>query len=90
MPEFEWDETKRASNLSKHGIDFLRALRVFETQNVSWQSEGYGEPRWMASGLLDDTMVTVVFTQRGDSIRIISVRRARENERRRYYESFPV
>lgn len=50
-------------------------------------SQEYGEDRWIGIGLLLNTVVVVVFTERDkNTIRIISARKATRNERERYYE----
>ena len=50
--EFEWDETKRAKNLKKHGIDFEDAIRIFSGKIVGFPDSrvNYGEPRYVAIG----------------------------------------
>ncbi|MRX49833.1 BrnT family toxin [Paracoccus sp. S-4012] len=78
---FEWDDAKRQSALAKHGIDFLRAARVFRQPHRVLPALDGPEERWMAIGQLDGVIITVVFTRRGDAIRIITARRARRNER---------
>lgn len=90
--KFEWDPAKRSVNLDKHGIDFVRAITIWRTdvidpaatRNVS------GETRLLALGIIgdDDLVVCEVYTWRGDARRIISVRRARQYERRRYSDQF--
>ena len=47
-------------------------------------SEDYGEDRFLATGLVEDLITTVAYTERGDRIRIISARKANANERRAY------
>ena len=87
MP-FEWDENKRLSNIEKHGKDFSDAVKVFDGFVVTRQDTraDYGEVRYVTTGLLDDTEITVIHTPRGNNIRIISVRRARIEERKIYHE----
>jgi uncharacterized DUF497 family protein len=81
--EFEWDEAKRQSNLDKHGIDFLRARRLFDGRPVVNTRSSYpDEERFLTTGMLDDLFVTVVWTERGSAIRFISARRARDAEKR--------
>lgn len=82
---FEWDEQKRRSNLEKHGLDFFDVSAIFETPHVEVPS-AYGgeEERALAIGLLEGRTVTVVYTTRGDVIRVISFRRARHEERQKY------
>jgi uncharacterized DUF497 family protein len=83
---FEWDAAKRGANAKKHGIDFSDAIRVFSDPAALTipSSQKASEQRYLVIGELDGGVVTVVCTQRGDRIRIISVRRARKSERKRY------
>jgi hypothetical protein len=83
--EFEWDEAKREANLAKHGIDFLRARRVVEGPHEILSGRKVGrEVRMLVAGLLNGVLITVIYTVRGDRIRIISARRASRDERREY------
>jgi uncharacterized DUF497 family protein len=50
-------------------------------------NEDYGEDRFLATGMIEGRLVTVVFTERGEKIRIISARKANTDERRKYYQS---
>ncbi|MFM2430964.1 MAG: hypothetical protein RLZZ511_2177 [Cyanobacteriota bacterium] len=93
--EFEWDEAKRLSNLDKHGIDFLDVEEVFDGDIVTVEDDfptgtlrersGYGERRFVTFGLLQGRVVAVVYTDRGDAMRLISVRKATQYEQRTYY-----
>lgn len=83
--EFEWDEAKRLSNLVKHDIDFLDARRIFDNRPVIEIRSSYpDEERWLTTGFLFERLTTVVWTPRGNVAHIISVRRARDEEERRY------
>ena len=84
---FAWDETKRRANLKKHGIDFVDAGKIFSgvTFTAEDTSEAYGERRFLTLGLLDDQVVSVTHTERGDDIRIISIRKATKHEARYYF-----
>jgi uncharacterized DUF497 family protein len=85
--EFEWDPAKNGINESKHGISFLDALAIFDDPHHVVESVTrleHGEFRFKAVGMLDDRYYTVIFTDRIEIRRIISVRRARTNERRKY------
>ena len=85
--QFEWDENKRQSNLTKHGLDFFEAVEVFESPHVKIPSSNEGEEeRFLAIGMFQGRFVTVVYTHRGTAVRIISFRRARHEERRKYQE----
>jgi uncharacterized protein len=82
----EWNEDKAASNRRKHGIDFDDAIEIFFGTSLLRRSDRNTEERWLAIGETEGSVVTVVFTWRGDALRIISARRARKNEKRAYYQ----
>jgi len=84
--QFEWDEYKNAQNVEKHGIDFVKAKDVFADPCAVTVSSKvrHSEERYLAIGIVDDRLITVVFTIRNDRTRIISARRARKNEREVY------
>ena len=85
--DFEWDESKRLSNLQKHGIDFIRACQIFDGLTVEFEDNryDYGEDRFIAIGETQGVILTVVFTYREDLIRLISARPATRYERNLYY-----
>ncbi len=88
--DFEWDDAKAEANRRKHKIRFHAAIRVFDDPLVlilQDLSEDYGEDRFLATGLVEDLLMTVTYTERGDRIRIISARKAHANERRTYDQS---
>lgn len=84
---FEWDENKNRINRQKHKIDFKTAVRVFEDEN---RKEYYDlehsidEDRYKVYGKVDNVLV-VIYTKRGIKTRIISARKAKPSERRKYY-----
>ena len=83
--EFEWGEAKRVSNIAKHGLDFVRIARLLGGRHVTKRtSEAHGEERLLLTGELDGRTVTAVVTWRGEKMRIISLRSARNDEKRRY------
>jgi uncharacterized protein len=81
---FAWDEAKRRANLKKHGIDFVDAEKIFSGVTLTAEDtrEAYGEPRFLT---LEDQVVSVTHTERGDDIRIISIRKATKHEARYYF-----
>jgi hypothetical protein len=83
---FEWNEDKRLRTLSKHGIDFVDAARIFLAPYLVLPGLGEGEARSRAIGGLDGRAICVVFTMRGDTIRIITARAARKDEREKYQD----
>lgn len=89
---FEWDENKEKINLAKHGLDFSTAALVFRDQNrLEWFDEAHSdsEDRYITIGEINGVTVVllVVYTERGDAIRLISARKATNKERRLYYGS---
>ena len=86
--EFEWDEAKRASNIEKHGFDFIDAVARFDNQHLTAPARKMAVERWLAVGLIGDEYAAAIYTRRGRAIRLISLRSARREERRRYDEVF--
>ena len=78
---FEFDETKSKSNLKKHGIDFVQAQALWEdTQLLEIPAKTVDEPRSLVIGSIKGKHWSAVITFRGENIRIISVRRSRDEE----------
>ncbi|MBK3660505.1 BrnT family toxin [Bradyrhizobium diazoefficiens] len=84
---FEWDEEKGRANLAKHGVSFDDASQIFYGPIVIKPSDCADEERWIAIGEFNDQILTVIFTRRNKSIRIISARRPRPDEKRAYREA---
>jgi uncharacterized DUF497 family protein len=87
---FEWDESKNALNIKKHKIDLADVPSIFNGPIVVDydDSKDYGEDRWIGIGLLRNTVIVVVFTERGrDTVRIISARKANRYEREKYAQA---
>jgi uncharacterized protein len=70
-----------------HGIDFVRACQIFNSYTVDFEDNryDYGEERFIAIGETNGQILTVVYTYRGDVIRLISARSATRYERNIYY-----
>lgn len=82
---FEWDEDKRLSNIQKHGIDFVRIRQLFDGRPiVSSLTSRNDERRFATTGELEARLYTVIWTERNSVIRLISARRARHAEERKY------
>ncbi|MEM7240581.1 MAG: BrnT family toxin [Pseudomonadota bacterium] len=82
---FQWNEDKNASNIQKHGIDFVDAVQIFDEPHLLVPSKYAAEERWIAIGLLSNKEIAVIHMYRGAVTRIISARRARRNERKQYH-----
>ena len=83
--KFEWDDKKSRSNEMKHGIDFERSRELWnDTNRVEIVTSFRDENRNIMIGKIGKKLWSAIFTYRGNSIRIISVRRAREKEAKLY------
>jgi uncharacterized DUF497 family protein len=85
MIEFEYDDRKSATNLSKHGIDFDTARGLWlDPDLLEVPARTEDESRFLVVGLIGDKHWSAIITYRGASIRIISVRRSRIEEVKLY------
>jgi uncharacterized protein len=86
---FEWDDTKAAANYAAHGVCFEDARSVFKDPFAIEQvddREDYGEERFTIIGMVENRLLFVAYSMRGENIRIISARGAEPHERRSYHE----
>ena len=87
--KFEYDSSKSAANLAKHGIDFEAAQELWESRTMTFSTKpGSDEERNMVYGVIGEEHWTAITTNRGDAVRIISVRRSRKEEAERYDQGF--
>jgi uncharacterized DUF497 family protein len=87
--DFEWDDAKAVRNLADHGVSFEAGRRVFNDPFAIERLDDrvdYGEDRYNIIGMVDGRILTVTYTPRNGTIRIISARGAEPNEKRRYHE----
>jgi hypothetical protein len=84
--EISYNAEKRALTLEMRGLDFEDAVHVFagKTIDVEDDRKDYGEIRWLTFGLLQDRLVALVWTSRGEIRHIISMRKANDRERKKY------
>lgn len=83
--QFEFDENKSKSNKKKHGIDFVEAQDLWDDEfGVILDARSDDEKRYALVSKLDNKIWVMIFTLRGETVRIISVRRARKEEVRLY------
>lgn len=88
MP-FEWDDDKQHSNLARHRIDFFDMRALFDGRPLLTTDSPYpDEERFLSTGEIDGRTYTIVWTWRGETIRLISAWRARDAEDRDY-RAFP-
>jgi len=78
---FEYDSDKSDSNKAKHGIDFREAQALWDDIDyIEIPAMTTDEPRYLVIGKIDGKHWSGVITYRGESVRIISVRRSRKEE----------
>jgi len=83
--KFEYDPAKSESNKAKHGIDFEEAQALWrDVDRLEAPIVRPGEKRYLLIGLIDALHWTAIITYRDEAIRIISVRRSRHDEVKRY------
>ncbi|NJL21698.1 MAG: BrnT family toxin [Leptolyngbyaceae cyanobacterium SM1_3_5] len=85
---YQWDRDKAAANLRKHGIDFADAVSVFSDDlAITLTDERFEEERFISIGMDSfGRILVVVYTMRGNQIRLISARRATRQEQTQYEE----
>jgi uncharacterized protein len=78
---FEFDPQKSVQNLVKHGVEFIATQRLWDDPNLlEIPARTEDEPRFIIVGQIDAKHWSAVITYRSEDIRIISVRRCREEE----------
>jgi uncharacterized DUF497 family protein len=89
--KFEWDEEKNAKNKRKHKISFEAAEKVFfdpKRFEVVDKKHSLNEERLITVGFSGVALLTVVFTEREGSVRIISARNADKDEEKEYFYGY--
>lgn len=85
--DFEFDPAKSATNLTKHGIDFVAAQALWnDPDRLEIPARSVDEPRTQVIGRIGNLIWSSFVTERGNHIRIISVRRARHEEEAAYLQ----
>lgn len=85
--KFSWDEAKRQANLANHSFDFADAEAVFRGPTFTFEDDryDYGEKRFITLGMLNMTVVVIAHTERNNTIRLISMRKATKYEQKLYF-----
>jgi len=84
---FEYDPEKSAENKRKHGVDFEEAQALWsDPELLEIPARVSDELRWVVVGKMNEKHWSAVITRRSDNVRIISVRRSRDEEVE-FYES---
>jgi uncharacterized DUF497 family protein len=81
--KISYDTGKRAITLAERGLDFDDAPKVFAGRGLTLTDDrwDYGEIRYLTYGLLNDRMVVIVWTPRGETRHIISMRKCNDREK---------
>jgi hypothetical protein len=84
--KYQWDNNKAEQNEGKHGLCFSDAKYVFAGEIVTFidKRRDYGEIRYITMGKLSGRIVVIVHTQRENTTRIISMRKANGREKKIY------
>ena len=83
---YEWDDDKNKANKARHRAAFE------EAEQFDWEGalvapddrQDYGESRFVAVGYIGHRLHVLAFTERGDKVRVISLRKANKREVKRY------
>jgi uncharacterized protein len=79
--KYEFDPEKSIANQKKQGIDFLQAQAIWDDADfIEIPLKTADEQRFMLIGMIEGKIWSEIITYRGESIRIISVRRSRKEE----------
>jgi hypothetical protein len=79
--EFEFDSLKSEGNKEKHGIDFVEAQLIWEDRDrIEIPARTEDEPRYLVIGRIGRKYWSAIITYRDEKVRIISVRRSRDEE----------
>lgn len=85
----EFDPAKDEANLAKHGVSLALARQLDWDVALVWEDDrfSYDEMRMVALAPATDTLYYVAFVDRGEALRIISLRRAERREVKHYVEN---
>jgi uncharacterized DUF497 family protein len=86
--EFGWNPKKRESNLRDHGIDFEDVREILDGYTFIRRSDRHDEVRYQIFGYVQGREIAVACAIRGTLCWLISARRARRDERQKYYDRF--
>ena len=84
--KFEFDRAKSEGNKGQHGIGLDEATQIWQGAHLEIAARTVDEPRWMVIGTIHERIYACIYTHRGETVRLISCRRAREKEARLYHE----
>jgi uncharacterized protein len=82
--DFEFDSEKDEINRLKHGVSLALGAEVLMNRfgRIGDERRDYGEERFNAFGLVNGRLFVCAYTMRGQTYRLISVRKASKQEQR--------
>ena len=88
---FEWEYDHRTTNLAAHGVDFVRAARMFDNPVLEREDAGkfFGEKRYIAVGYSGGMYLVVTWTPRGKRRKLLSAWRADRDDEAIYRATVP-
>jgi uncharacterized DUF497 family protein len=84
--QIEFDPAKNEANHAKHGL-YLSDAASFDWATAMCRTDdriNYNEVRITCVGYIETRLHVIVYTQRGQSLRVISLRKANQREVREY------
>ena len=89
--KLEWDDKKRNQALAERGLDFADVARV--DRDTAFPVEDtrvdYAEPRFVTMAPINNRLCVFAWCERGEALRVISLRKANKRERSKYEEAIP-
>ena len=87
-----WDKQKRLLNLKDHKLDFVGCEVVFDGPVITQEDDriAYGEMRINLLGLLHRRVVHMTYTERGDNVQVISLRKATKHEANHFFSQLDL
>lgn len=84
--ELEWDESKRRWTLENRALDFADIVFIDLSSVVTQRDhrQDYGEARFVSFAYLRGDLISFCWTARGNCVRVISMRKANDRERKKY------
>jgi len=87
--KFEWDPKKRQKNIDERGLDIVMLapdlLASPSTKILPDKRKNYDEERWLAFGIVEKLRLCLCFTQRGDSVRLITIYKVNNKDWEKHY-----
>ncbi|MBQ7644935.1 MAG: BrnT family toxin [Spirochaetales bacterium] len=90
---FEWDEKKNRKNKAKHAVSFEQAAKAWkDPKRIVFYDEKHStdEERWIVLGVSGVVLFVVFVEKTEENVRLISARKANNEESKRYYRDYDI